>query len=606
MADLFKLVGRIVINNTEANESIDDTTKRAEGLSETLAGTGKQAETTSKDLEKKTGWNSAAVFFGNMATKVATLAGDAIKYTGKTGFAYNSMMEQYQTAFGVLIGSEEKAVQLLDDLWTLAADTPMEIEGLAKNAQDLITYGIAVEDVIPMLNMLGDASLGSQKKMDGIVYAFGQIKAYEQLRGQETMQMIENGFPILEMLEKTMEMSVGEILEAREKGNISFEDVLDAFMYATSEEGRFFGSMEKYATTYEGQKAKLSDNFAQTVGNLTLAFFELSKTDIIPKINESLEEFGKWVSENQNTLGKLAEAMGNFATASFDAALDFFKWMVDNGEVVTAVLAGIGAALAVGAIAAHPYAAAIMAVVAGLVLLNEQAKKGQEEYLSNLNEEMSAPHRLAGKYAGWTEDQKTAAQNYITDYLGGFDTSDAVLELRNVGLSEEAITDFRTDMSEALNDSDFTVEISDTWFEEGTEANLQNQIDNMTFDAAVHLYTDNSNLDTLYSIATGNGIDGSHASGLDRVPRDGYIARLHKDEAVLNSTMAAAYRNGTMGGGTGRLEAMLSQVLAALQQMAANMGGQQIVLDSGVLVGQLAPAMDVRLGTLTSRKGRRN
>ena len=51
----------------------------------------------------------------------------------------------------------------------------------------------------------------------------------------------------------------------------------------------------------------------------------------------------------------------------------------------------------------------------------------------------------------------------------------------------------------------------------------------------------------------GNGMiayDGSHASGLDYVPFDGYIAELHRGEMVLNAAAADALRQGAGGGGT--------------------------------------------------------
>lgn len=38
-------------------------------------------------------------------------------------------------------------------------------------------------------------------------------------------------------------------------------------------------------------------------------------------------------------------------------------------------------------------------------------------------------------------------------------------------------------------------------------------------------------------------VDGSHENGLDRVPKDGYIAELHKDEAVLTADQANDWRN---------------------------------------------------------------
>ena len=90
--------------------------------------------------------------------------------------------------------------------------------------------------------------------------------------------------------------------------------------------------------------------------------------------------------------------------------------------------------------------------------------------------------------------------------------------------------------------------------------------------------------------------DSSSAVGLDRVPRDGYLIRAHKDETLLNARDADIWR----GGGSGRIEALLSQLVANTS------GGQQIVLESGVLVGQIASQMDTRLGTISSRKGRGN
>lgn len=93
-----------------------------------------------------------------------------------------------------------------------------------------------------------------------------------------------------------------------------------------------------------------------------------------------------------------------------------------------------------------------------------------------------------------------------------------------------------------------------------------------------------------------SGAGRSFASGLDRVPNDGYIARLHKDEAVLNSRDAAMWRSGEF-----------AEIKALLTEMAGYMRtGQVIKLDSGVMAGQLAPAIDARLGSISRHKGRGN
>ena len=155
---------------------------------------------------------------------------------------------------------------------------------------------------------------------------------------------------------------------------------------------------------------------------------------------------------------------------------------------------------------------------------------------------------------------------------------------------------------------------------EDSETNMQTDVDGMNLQATVVMDADTSYLQyqvdqarlTAYvdTVIGGGGHENtkmhSHATGLDRVPYDGYLARLHSDEMVLRSTDANAVRSGLFGG-TGRLESLMTQLLTLTQQMVANTGrSPQVVLDSGVLVGQIAPAMDARLGTITNRKGRRN
>lgn len=95
-----------------------------------------------------------------------------------------------------------------------------------------------------------------------------------------------------------------------------------------------------------------------------------------------------------------------------------------------------------------------------------------------------------------------------------------------------------------------------------------------------------------------------HATGLDYVPYDNYLARLHKGEAVLTSSEADVWRG---GGSTGRVEAALTQMSDILRVIAQNTGAdKQVVLDTGAVIGQLAPGIDAQLGMYSNRKGRRN
>lgn len=143
---------------------------------------------------------------------------------------------------------------------------------------------------------------------------------------------------------------------------------------------------------------------------------------------------------------------------------------------------------------------------------------------------------------------------------------------------------------------------------EGTAEDLQTEIDGLGLEATVTLVPDYSMMNRAATTLGSVAVNGSHATGLEFVPFDNYLARLHKGEAVLTSSQADAWRSGSMGGSdVGRLETAINNLGVMMQQLVQNSrSGQQIVLDSGVLVGQLAPALDTQLGTISTRKGRRN
>lgn len=72
-------------------------------------------------------------------------------------------------------------------------------------------------------------------------------------------------------------------------------------------------------------------------------------------------------------------------------------------------------------------------------------------------------------------------------------------------------------------------------------------------------------------------IEGSFASGLNYVPYDGYLAELHRGEAVLNAADADSYRGGNTGGGLSGLAAEIGNaVKSALEGVGIYMGTERV------------------------------
>ena len=95
---------------------------------------------------------------------------------------------------------------------------------------------------------------------------------------------------------------------------------------------------------------------------------------------------------------------------------------------------------------------------------------------------------------------------------------------------------------------------------------------------------------------SGRSVNGSHRSGLDYVPFDGYIAELHKGEMVLTSQQAGLWRNGIA-------QRMLS---AASSVMLANQSRSPVLATAGApaLSRQTAATVQTKHTTVIEMDGR--
>lgn len=108
---------------------------------------------------------------------------------GVAGFNFNSQMEQYKAGFSSLLGSADKANQMVSNLQQMAAKTPFELTDLAKASQTLLAFGADAETIMPTLKNIGDVSLGNKERFQALSLAFGQVQASGKLMGQDLLQI---------------------------------------------------------------------------------------------------------------------------------------------------------------------------------------------------------------------------------------------------------------------------------------------------------------------------------------------------------------------------------------------------------------------------------
>ena len=125
----------------------------------------------------------------NTAMGVSLAVGAIGVAIGTAGVNFNSQMQQYQAGFSTLLGSAEKANELVSNLQSMAAKTPFELTDLASASQTLLAFGVTSEKLLPILKSLGDVSMGNKERFSSLALAFGQVQSAGKLAGQDLLQI---------------------------------------------------------------------------------------------------------------------------------------------------------------------------------------------------------------------------------------------------------------------------------------------------------------------------------------------------------------------------------------------------------------------------------
>lgn len=205
-----------------------------------------------------------------------------------TGIAKVGMeVESTSVSFRTLVGDVELANKKLEELYDYATNSTFSRLQVADNAKLLMNYGIAAEDVVPLVKQLGDISGGSAERLRSLALAFGQVSSKGRLMGQEIIQLTEAGFNPLQELSKMTGKSYTELQEMGEKGQISAHNVAQAISHATSEGGRFYKMMDNLSQTAGGQWNKM---VGEIINEVTRLYDQIRPTimDLFQTIREHL------------------------------------------------------------------------------------------------------------------------------------------------------------------------------------------------------------------------------------------------------------------------------------------------------------------------------
>lgn len=265
--------------------------------------------------------NKNNTLFKELATTVGSLFAVSQLYSwGEQIFRIGAGVEQTNIAYSVLLGSQEKANQKIKEMKQFADVTPFNTQEVLSAGKSLLGFGLEAEKLLPIMNMLGDASMGNSNSFQSLVDNYGKMVGAQRANTVDLNQFAIAGVPIWREVGKIVGLTGQELRKYVETNGVSLDIIDNAFKNLTQSGGQFFGMMDKQSQSTIGLwstfTSKVEDSATKIFNKLqpfANTILQLA-TDYLPKL-----EYG--LSVVYNLLPEIALAVGSVTIA----------WGVYNG-----------------------------------------------------------------------------------------------------------------------------------------------------------------------------------------------------------------------------------------------------------------------------------
>lgn len=334
---------KLVDKTEKSKKAFEDSAKEAKKIKEEFNRLKEETEQLNSPLGKLKsafdGMNGSFKAFGvglagTVAGQLVMKSIGTIRDLGRYALETSAAFEDLSMQFKVMAG-ENAGQELLNQITQLANKTPMTTQALANAAQTMLSFGESANNIIGDLRMIGDIAAGDENKFQSLVLAFSQIGSTGRLTGQDLLQLINAGFNPLQIMSEKTGKSMAQLKEEMAKGKITFDDVKNAMISATSEGGKFFKMMDKQSDTLNGRLSTMRDTWAQVSKQIGDVFLPVAKGAVsmltalgngILDLTQKMKNFADKVTYNSESgQMKLAERYKKQAEAFNELSASYEK-----------------------------------------------------------------------------------------------------------------------------------------------------------------------------------------------------------------------------------------------------------------------------------------
>ena len=339
--NLFNLSARLTLDDESFSRGIQNATQQGEQAGQSVEGIGSR--------------------FKNLAKTIAGLAivkkvADITTSIVKMGIEGNASLETSITSWTTLLGTQEQAKQMMDDITNYAASTPFSKVGVDEMAKQLSNAGFAGEDLFNQLTKFGNmgSAFGIQEdSLKEMVRQYSQVQMAQVAYTEDLNILQDRGIPIYKGLAEVMGVTVAEVKKMAGEGKITADIYNEAINSIASNTE---GAMEAQSKTFSGLMSTLQDVTSNIVTKIVEPLFN-KVNELLNIAMPILDSFNSKLNEGQSFWTALKETVDEFLP-SLNPVMEIMEnlgeaittglgWIMDNGEALIGIVISLGTAMLV-------------------------------------------------------------------------------------------------------------------------------------------------------------------------------------------------------------------------------------------------------------------
>lgn len=580
--ELFKLFGKISIDANEANQAIDETTGKA-----------KNSEKEHNNAFSKIG--GAAVAGAKVVAGAGAVMGGAFIAAIEGTREYRTSMGQLETAFDTGGHAAGSAKKTFDDLNAVLGDSGQATEAaqhlakLTDNEKDLQTWtdictgvfatfgeSIPIETLTESANEVAKSGELTGSLVDALVWAgIGEEEFQEQLDACNTEQERQN---------LIMDTLNGTYKEASDQYKETNKDVMDANRANEALTGAF------------AELGRVGEPILNTIKEKVAEFVQAG-VPMLESFIEKVKDLKQWITENKDTINTWVGVIlgASVAVGAFLLILNWGKIMTAASKAIQAVRTAV--LLFNAALIANPIGI-IVALIAGLVaafVYLWNTNEGFRKFWLDMWEKVKSASGTAIKWISGKFDDLKKALTTVKEVFGGI--KDTITE--KINAARDAVDTaigkikgfFPLSIGKIFSNLKIpSISVSGGKAPYGIAGKGSLPSFSVNWNAKGGILTE----PTIFGVnpSTGTLLGGGEAGKEAIVPIDTLQAYVDQSVNNRNKDLIESF------------EMQISRLISFIQ--AYFPAEYTIMLDTGILAGQLAPEMDSRLAGIYKNNLRGN